>query len=349
MQVPLEWKLSVSGNNEVKSVMNDLSSAFQRGQISSSEFADSQAKLAREAQKTNNASRYQNQIFLSMHPNLNKLSRGFSTFSSIMRSTIALMTSINTLILAQNSTSSQEVDLLNQKAEAERGLRNARNPEEAQKWAEILAVINAKLKENSEQKTVQWWESWANVLSGIALPAAYLMKGHLGDIAKFIGTNGALLKAGGIFALIATGVALAAEEMYKFVFNVKDMDAWRAANGKMLVDFFTVSIPQALVSLVKFFQDSWFSIATIVQNVINGILGGFVDLINGVINAINRIELCCTKGRIRHNIIIRESELHTNRFYFRFIQIPNRCGNRNNKQHNRNGFNNDRKRIIFQS
>ena len=311
MQVPLEWKLSVTGNNQVKSVMSDLNSAFERGQISGSDYADSMSKVGREANKVNNISRYQNQIFLSMHPNINKLSRAFSTFASVGRTALSIMTAFNTLLIATNTKSSSLVEEENKLADAMRGMaRSIPGSEEWQEFNEAINVANARIKELKDQDFNTTLQTWLQPLFDIGIILG-LFKNHLGSIAKIL-SGGGFAVMGGIFTAIALAVAFAAEEMYKFLFGVTDMDKWRAENVQKLLNFFTIDIPNAIgqagVFLTNFFLNDlpnwaasgWKTVSDIFVKTWNDLMGfievginfaikAFSDFVNKIIAGFNAI------------------------------------------------------------
>src|SRR3990167_3654419 len=310
MQVPLEWKLSVTGNNNVKSVMSDLNTAFTRGQISGADYSDSLAKMGREANKVNNISRYQNQIFLSMHPNINKLSRAFSTFASVGRTALSILTAYNTLLISMNTQSSALSEVTTEISENRREFNRTLDPEKMQRLNEELAVLMARQKEIKDQEFNNTIQSWLQPLFDVGIILG-LFKNHLGSIAKIF-TGGGFVAMGGIFSAIALGVAFAAEALYKFLLGIEDMDKWREGNIKALVTFFTVDIPNALgqagLFLTNFFlsdlprwaSDGWMMVSDVfvktwnilmgfIETGINGALKGFSDFVNKIISGINKI------------------------------------------------------------
>lgn len=312
MEVPLQWKLSVTGNNQVKSIMNDLNNSFQRGQISGSEYADSVSKIGRESNKVNNISRYQNQIFLSMHPNINKLSRAFSTFASVARTTLSLMTSINTLFIAQNTQSSALSDITASLAENRRELNRTLDPERIQQLNEEYAILLAKEKELKDQDNVTYWEQWLNVILGAGL-YLNIFKNHLFKLLPIVTKLGpALGLIANPFIAIGTAMSLLGGYIADFLVGLLGLEEWRKNNGKLLEDFFLVAIPTALGAagqyLSNFFlndlptwaSQGWKTVSDVFVKTWNGLMGfietginlaikGFSNFINMIINGINSI------------------------------------------------------------
>ena len=308
MQVPLEWKLSVTGNNQVKSVMSDLNSAFQRGQISGSDYADSMSKIARESNKVNNISRYQNQIFLSMHPNINKLSRGFSTLASVARTAMTIFTTINTLMIAQNTTSSETARILADIAENNREIVRTDDPERRQQLIEDNNVLNAQLKEQTGREQQQFWEGIAIGIGAVVLVVDKIIK-YIPTLLRFIPALSALANP---FIAIGIAVSLAGKLIADFLVGLLGISEWRENNGKLLTDFFTISIPMALGQAGQFlanffmvdlplwaangwlmvtnsFVTTWNILMGFIETGINLALKGFASFVNSIINGINKI------------------------------------------------------------
>lgn len=95
VSIPLEWTLSVKGGSQVKSTMNDLDSAFKRGQISQDDYNSSLSQLNRTALRGINVNRYRNNILLAEYPNLLRVSRALSTVTSITRTLLTISNALN--------------------------------------------------------------------------------------------------------------------------------------------------------------------------------------------------------------------------------------------------------------
>ena len=314
MQVPLEWKMSVSGNNQVKSVMNDLNSALARGQISTSDYADSQAKLAATARKVNSSHKQQNDIFMAMHPNVNKLSRSFSTFASIARTTLALMNSINLILIAQNTQSSSLAKVTAEMAEKQRELDRTQDPVARQKLIEDMSILRAKMEELKNQDMVTYWESWITGIIGAGLFANIFLK-HIGTISTALATGlgGAALAT--VLGLAAAFVAVAAAGFFvgrilgDFVNTALekwDFFYWSKIEPMLvnMIDFFTVAIPNAVEVFKEGVIAGFIAVATYLTvdlpnalrtlaggaiGIFNTIIGAVEGLINTIIDGINRL------------------------------------------------------------
>ena len=306
MEVPLQWKLSVSGNNEVKSVMSDLNSAFQRGQISGSDYADSMSKVGREANKVNNISRYQNQIFLSMHPNINKLSRGFSTLTSVTRTSLSLITAINTLFTAMNTNSQAMAEAMADVAEAERGINNSVPGSEPWiKWNEQLAIAKARVKELENQQFASTLTAWGIGIIAVIETGAALIK-ILPTLVLWIkslsiasmGAYIAFLPIIIAVAAIAAGILLIGAAIEKI--SGKEGPFSALVDGAVeflglkdefmaIGEFFMVTLPNAIQQAGIFFTTTWELIVVATRDLINWIVAGIEGLVNKFIDAINEM------------------------------------------------------------
>lgn len=318
MEVPLQWKLSVDGNNQVKSVMNDLNNAFDRGQISGSDYADSLSKMAREGNKANNIFRYQNQIYLSMHPSLNKLVRGMSAVASVGRTMQSIFNSLNILMLVNQGYSKEIATARADEAEAWRELNRAiasGDPEKIQMAQEKLniALENTKsiLNDDFMNKINNIFGFFTNaVVSGGGI--AYIIKNFGKDIGKFFTADklapltGFLGTISNIFANPAVGTNLAffASQFLELIPGMKELKqgfsdwlhTWAEVDGSFID-----------TAMMKFFQDlpimaknawdfitistvrTWNDIIGFIETGINFVIKGFSDFVNKIIAGFNSI------------------------------------------------------------
>lgn len=304
MEVPLQWKLSVDGANNVKSVMADLESAFQRGQISSEEFAHSTSMLARNSRIYTNVGRSQNQLFLAMHPNINKLSRGFSTLTSITRTSLSLITSINTLFTAMNTNSEALSTAMADVAEAQRGVNNSTpGSEKWIQWNEQLAIAQAHVNDLKNQQFVTTLTAWGIGIIAVIESGAALIK-ILPELALWIKSLSiASLSAYVAFlpiiyaiTAIAAGVLLIGAALEKF--SGKEGPFSALVDGAVeflglkdefmaIGEFFMVTLPSAIQQAGMFFITTWELITVATRDLINWIVAGIEGLVNKFIDAIN--------------------------------------------------------------
>lgn len=312
MEVPIIWKLQVEGADRVKSAMNDLNSALERGEITNEEYTKSLMALGRESGRLNNLSRTQTQIFLAMHPNINRLTRGFSTFASVSRSALSIANSINLAFLRGGQASSEVLDITAQIAELRREMERA-PADEKQGINEQIAILEARLK---ELKNAEVMGAISDVITAIGsiglaisqtiplvvkliakLTAAKAISSSInlsptGGLVPGVGGKGGGFGVGGAIGGAATGVAIGAA-----VFP--SIDAWLKENnegyakwaefrdtvmGPAINDFFMKTIPE---TITKGFTTAWNGALTITQNVVNGIITGIEKLVNSFISAIN--------------------------------------------------------------
>jgi hypothetical protein len=305
MQVPLEWKLSVSGANQVKSVMGDLRSAFDRGQISGSEYADSMSKIGREANKVNNISRYQNQVFLAMHPTINKLSRAFSTFASISRDVLSIISAINTLMIASNTRTSNMIELENQMAENRRAFAREKDPLKLQQLVEDYDVLLAKQKEMKNSQITEWWNSLGIAIAGLSIiPAGIIniLKNFGFELPKITSLNfgpltGFLATLSNVFAnpAVGTNFALWASQFLDLIPGMKelkkDFGDWLRSLGTIdlrWLDSLTKGLPETIVAIKKSVSDFFLKvIPNLAIAGFNEIIKGFTNFANWIIGKIN--------------------------------------------------------------
>jgi len=322
-RIPVEWILSVNGANEVKSVMNDLNSAFDRGQINADEYTNSMAKLARESNRYNSIGRYQNQIFMAMHPSINKLSRSLSTFASISRTALSFTTALNTglLRLGQSSSGAREIE-----AEISKLRRSlAWTPEdEKQSVIEEISALEAKLKELKDQEVIGAISDVITAIAGIGITISSLFPliSKLGTrlgVLKGVGTGiGASSAVGGLGAGAAAGAGFATgSAMAGGLTGVgigaavfPSIDEWLKANNEGYMKwaefrdnvmkpgmdkFFLEDIPAAIGGagqfLTNFFlndlpnwaRQGWQTVSDVFVTTWNSLMGFIEDGINGAL------------------------------------------------------------------
>src|SRR3990167_4661293 len=153
VSVPLSWKLEVHGANEVKSVMNDIQRAFERGQISLDDRNHSMSQLNRTAIQSNNIGRYQNNIYLAQHPLLLKTSRALSTVTSITRTLLTVSNALNLSRIHGSIVTARDIEDQNQLNELTRTILRLEREGKTDTDEYRLAVEdkNVALAENKER------------------------------------------------------------------------------------------------------------------------------------------------------------------------------------------------------
>lgn len=145
--VPLSWKLSIQGAEEVKSKLNELDSAFASGKISTMEYAKGKNELNRVSKQLITTGNTEKNLYLAMHPRLNQLTRSMSSLASVSRTLLSITSAINLARIAGQGPASEEVELNSKIAETMRAMNRETDPEKKQALNEQLAIFKARLKE----------------------------------------------------------------------------------------------------------------------------------------------------------------------------------------------------------
>lgn len=245
MDVPISWKLSVQGSQDVKQRLADINAQFDRGEISAQDYAKGIREVNRDARSFVNISSAQKNIFLATHPMYNQISRSLSTVAGISRTLLSITNALNLARIAGNGMTSEELDLSLKKIDIMRALNTETDPSKIQGYQEELNLINKRLKEIGDEKISQGINNTVTAIGSLGLGLHGIAKiiPQLLPVIAFFKNVGLV---GGIFVALATGIAFAAEALYKFLFGIEDMDAWRASNVTALINFFTIDIPMAL-------------------------------------------------------------------------------------------------------
>ena len=152
--VPLSWKLSISGAEEVKTKLRDVNQQFERGEITTSDYAKELRALGRDARSFNSIQNLQKNIFLASHPGVLKLSKAMSTFGSIARTALTITNALNLSKIASNGINSSLLEAESELAAAMREYNEAvasGDPEKIQLAAEKVAILKQKLEELKEE------------------------------------------------------------------------------------------------------------------------------------------------------------------------------------------------------
>lgn len=310
LQIPLEWKLSVQGANEVKTKLQEIQQAFDRGEISASEYGKQLRAVNRDARSFVGTTTLQKNIFLATHPVFNQISRSLSTLSSVSRGFLAISNAINLAFIARRGLSSEQLEIQRDLNTAFRELATATDPIRIAELNEEINILQARLKELGDQEIIGKITDIGIGLSTVAIIAksvvdiiAKIRPGMLTGLGALFGGAGVAglgaVTAG--FGAIAFAVALAAEEMFKWLTGLDDLTEWRAKNVQLLTEFFTLQIPLALGKAAEFLTNfflvdlpSWgktgfTTLGNIIISILNGVLNGFENWLNLVRKAINKL------------------------------------------------------------
>lgn len=278
ISIPIEWRLGIKGSNEVKSELDRLSQAFDKAKASGGEYGKEQRALSTAVNRRIQEDRLQNNLLLAQHPMILKASRAMSALTSITRT---LLTIQNTLNIAKIASSNVDIEGLGIQSELNEALRRRTElqrqgkigTEEWIKNEENINILLAKQKEHIEEVKNTKFNDWITVISTTLFGVASgfsIVKNHLREIIGVIGRFG-VLSAGLLNPLTAIGVAMAAVGGFiaDWLVGLLGLNEWRDKNGKMLEEFFTISIPTALgnaaLFMTNFFLNdlpNWVTIAT---------------------------------------------------------------------------------------
>lgn len=217
VSIPLEWRLSVKGGNEIKTVLSDLDAAFKRGQISGDQYNHSLSQLNRTSLQSINIGRYQNNIYLSQYPNILKISRALSVVTSITRGLLTLTNALNISKIRGNQVDEAASDHQRKANEYWREyielVKSGKgNTDEARLSLEgyntETALTNQRLQDIKDSNFDDWWTGMiSNIIAGGIIWSQ--LKGHLKEIVDGFKTFGFVLGGliPGAFTAFATAVS----------------------------------------------------------------------------------------------------------------------------------------------
>ena len=223
VSIPLEWTLSIKGGSQVKSTMDDLDSAFKRGQISQDDYNSSLSQLNKTSLRGINVNRYRNNILLAEHPNLLRVSRAMSTVTSITRTLLTISNALNISKMNGSLQDANTIAITNERNKLQRELNELEkqglgNSERAIQLREDLSVANAQLQESNQALIDQKWEGLATGVSSALLTVT--------SVFNLLIKNGTILKAltsagsyfGGVFSGMFTLAASAINKITTWLF-----------------------------------------------------------------------------------------------------------------------------------
>ena len=324
-QIPLSWKLSMEGTDDVLNKLRRVHSEFQKGEIDTAQYAKSLREVKRDLNTFAQTSAFSTKIFLAQNPVIGTLSRSFSTLASVSRTMLSITNALNIARIASNTADSRTLEVQRQISETMRAINRESDPEKLQSLNEQLAVLKAELKELGDQKITDGLTHITILFSTIAgggLATLKLIQGlapalsTLGAVS--LGATPLLALAGAVTSIaLAAGVWLAVWEKLNNI-NGPFSSGLEALSGilgpitKAIIGFFTLDIPNAVKavgeSLTQFFLTDlptwamngfnmvktafvtvWNGIVKTLEGGINSFMGGFESFLNGIINGINRI------------------------------------------------------------
>ena len=322
MPIPLTWKASIFGAEDVKAKLAEIRTEYQNGGIGIQEYTQKQTFLTRQLRQSNQSLGMQKAVFLATHPALNKLSQAMSIYGGVSRSVLSIMNAINLASIATHQNDQQIFDLNLKKLEQEKKIRvlkdagkegTADYAEEVAALKEIKAQIKAIQDESKRQDFSNFVTSMAGIGEGAAsiVTATVLVLPHIKKIKEALMglTTITWASAGPWGALAAAIIAVGVASYYlgnalwgdnKIGEAFAAIDLWWYTSGQPTLDsianYFTVTIPAAIGASWVAFTDLFKNLGPLVKTAVTGIIGflqvlinGFIAVINGFISAYNAI------------------------------------------------------------
>ena len=311
--IPLEWKASIFGAEDVKAKLAEIRTEYQNGGIGIQEYTQKQTFLTRQLRQSNQTLGMQKSVFLATHPALNQLSRAMSIYGGVSRSVLSIMNAINLASIATHQFDQQIFDLNLQKLDQEKKIRQLKDQgregtpeydEEIAKLKEIVAQIKAIQEESKKQDLSNFVTSLTAIGTTVAVSTSAIIN-ILPHMTKLRGALTALTAvswtaAGPWGALAAAIIAVGVASYYlgnalwgdnKIGEAFAAIDLWWYTSGQptldSIVDYFTKTIPTAIGASWVAFTGLFKNLGPLVKTAVNGIIGFLQVLINGFIAVIN--------------------------------------------------------------
>lgn len=291
VEVPLSWKLSVSGAEDVKSKLAEVKSQFDRGAISSEGYAKGLREVNRDARTLTRQSDIQKNVWLASHPALNQLSRGMSAFNSVAHSALSISNALNLMFLRQQGDTTQLAVLQHDLAAAQRDYNKAVKDGDLVGQAdamERIRIATAGIKELTDGQFFRGLSDFITMIGSISLAAGGIATAikTIGPALAGLGTAlgaGSLAEAFGILAAaaapiaaLAAGIAAAALGLTFFLagLNIEPFKSWaESLSGifgpvsKMFIGFFTIDAPKAINEFFTILSSNMRAVIDFMKNV----------------------------------------------------------------------------------
>lgn len=308
--IPVQWKASIEGAEDVKTKLAEIRAEYESGQMGIQEYGEKQRFLVRQARSSNLSLGAQKSIFLATHPVLNKLSQAMSVYGSVSRSVLSIMNAINLVTIKNNQFSERISDLNIEIIEQKKRIREleeaglggtAVHAEEIAKLKELVAQLTNVNKEADSQRINDYVTSIAGIGTAVAISVQTIITA-LPHLKKLKDTLTALIpiswaSAGpwGVLAAVFIAVAIAANQLGNALglnqLSLEGISYWWYSQGQPALDaflgYFTKGLPLALVGFGATWKNVWDGIKKGTFTIINSIIGGFQTLINAFIHIIN--------------------------------------------------------------
>lgn len=322
MAIPLEWKASISGVEDVKAKLQTLNQEYRNGQIGVQEYSAKSRLLTGTLRNVNSGFNQQKQILLATHPALNALSRGMSIFSSVSHSALSIINALNISNLNQIQHSQALTDKQLELIEARKELANLiasglslddpRVLLAKQKVESLTKSIEDLNKQYAAQQSQQFATNTIALATAIGTMGTAIINiipwlktfsvtslaafGPIALLAVLIATAfglivAALATVNPEFKSLNDSIIAIIPQWQLFSDAVSFLQATGEAHGAWLRDnfvpIFTTLIPTALVEAKTAFINFANGTIKLFEFMYNSVKNGFVFLINGIITGLN--------------------------------------------------------------
>jgi len=296
VEVPLQWKISMAGAEDVRARLSDLNNKFKENKISAGDYAKELRSLNSESRAFVNVSTLQKNIFLATHPAVNQLSRAMSVLGSTANTVLSITNALNLAQLALASTSTEQRILESERMQALRELMIAeqkygKDSIEAAAAREKLNEINARIADETKRIADQQAQNAVSLGASVALIGAAAVN-IITKVMPALTGLGAILTGGSLpyiiatigaaaapIAAVAAAIAAAAIGLTFFLagLNIEPFKTWAESMSgifgpvaKFIIKTFTIDFPNA----IKVFLDVMNNIFLIV---VPGMLATIAD------------------------------------------------------------------------
>ena len=318
VEVPLSWRLSIQGAEDVKNRLQEINSQFANGEIASSDYAKGLREVNRDARQLANIHNVNKNLNLALNPSWNLLSRSLSTVAHVSRAVMNITNALNLARLAGRAITEQEIENNRRMNEIQRELIDTTDltTEEVRALNEEYNQLVQRNKELKDQNTNQWFSDILTSVSSVALGIGVFGREIIKLLPNLVKLEGALIAMNirlnmslgflGLLATVFTTIALASYYLSDIFLSDlipswEEMEYWWYSRGEPMFqsmsDWFTIQLPIAFLSTLTFMQDFflpgfmtiWNGIVSITAKAVNLLIGGLETLINSFIRVINRM------------------------------------------------------------
>ena len=223
--VPLSWRLSVSGASDVRTRLNEVRQAFEAGKLSVEDYGKETRAISRDISTLTRVQNLNNRIFLATHPNIMKLSKAMSTFGSVARTALSITNALNLARIASSGLANQQREKEYELAAAIREYNEAvadGDPDKIQTAAEKVAVLKDELETLSEEIKNQDFQDFITKVEAAVLTIStvfnVLLKSETIRNAIFKGAAFLGTLFGGVFSGFSTLVIKAGTWLWNALF-----------------------------------------------------------------------------------------------------------------------------------